>query len=235
MRAQLDYAAVAQPVASSNRAAENAIDAIDALLPQTQCTQCGYAGCRPYAEAIAQRQADINRCPPGGDAGIAKLAALLHVPPRPLEPSCGAHQPLRLAVIDEAHCIGCTLCIQACPVDAIVGANKRMHTVLADRCTGCDLCTAPCPVDCIAMVPAGFDWTQEHANAARQHHRARQRRLRQHHAETLPLAARTLANKAQLTSAAAASAQEKQRKIAQMLARARARRQADGISARSRA
>jgi len=211
------------------------VDAIDAVLPQTQCTQCGYAGCRPYAQAIAQQQAKINRCPPGGDAGIAKLAALLHVAPLPLDTSCGEHQPLRLAVIDEDHCIGCTLCIQACPVDAIVGANKLMHTVLADRCTGCDLCVAPCPVDCITMVAAGFDWTEAHANAARGHHQARQRRLRQHYAETSPLAARTLVNKAPLTMAAATSAQAKQQKIAQLLARARARRQADGVPMQHRA
>jgi len=200
---------------------------IDALLPQTQCTQCGYDGCLPYARAIASGDAPINRCPPGGDAGIAALAELLGQPVIALDASCGEPGPLTVAVIDERHCIGCTLCIQACPVDAIVGANKLMHTVLADRCTGCELCTAPCPVDCITLVPAGFDWTVEHANAARQHHRARQRRLRQHHAEPLPLAARTLANKAQLTSAATASAQDRQRKIAQALAQARARRQAN--------
>jgi len=200
------------------------VDAIDAVLPQTQCTQCGYDGCRPYAQALAHGEAAINRCPPGGAPGIRKLAALLGRTELPLDPACGAHQPLRLAVIDEAHCIGCTLCIQACPVDAIVGANKRMHAVLADRCTGCDLCTAPCPVDCIAMVPAGFDWTRQHADAARAHYQARERRLRQQHAEASPLAARTLANKAPLTTSAKASAQDRQRKIAQMLARARERR-----------
>jgi len=200
----------------------NDVDAIDALLPQTQCTQCGYAGCRPYAQAIAQRQAAINRCPPGGADGIRKLAEHLHADVLPLDESCGQHLPLRLAVIAEEHCIGCTLCIQACPVDAIVGANKQMHTVLADRCTGCDLCTAPCPVDCITLVPAPFAWTTAHANAARQHHQQRLRRLNATHAETLPLAARTLANKAQVASVA--DPQTRQHKIADALARARARR-----------
>jgi len=209
------------------------VDAIDAVLPQTQCTQCGYAGCRPYAQALAQREAPINRCPPGGVPGIRKLAGVLGVPEITLDTSCGQHQPLRLAVIDEAHCIGCTLCIQACPVDAIVGANKLMHTVMADRCTGCDLCTAPCPVDCIALVHADFEWTETHANAARRHHQARQRRLRQHHAETLPLAARTLANKAPLTASARASTQDRQEKIAQALARARARRQTQAAHAQN--
>jgi electron transport complex protein RnfB len=127
-------------------------DAVDAFLPQTQCRQCGYAGCRPYAEAIAAGRADINRCPPGGDAVIKDLAALLAVRPKTLDPACGTHQPPAVAVIDEQLCIGCTLCIQACPIDAIVGAPKLMHTVIAAECSGCELCLKPCPVDCIAMV-----------------------------------------------------------------------------------
>jgi electron transport complex protein RnfB len=125
---------------------------IDALLPQTQCTRCGYPTCRAYAEAIATREADINRCPPGGFEGIVALATLLGVAPKPLDPSTGAEGPPLLAVIDESICIGCMKCIQACPVDAIVGAAKRMHTVIATECTGCELCVPPCPVDCIALV-----------------------------------------------------------------------------------
>lgn len=124
-------------------------DAIDALLPQTQCTKCGYQGCRPYAEAIARGEADINRCPPGGKAGIEALAALLGRPVKPLDPDCGSEQPPQVVWIDENVCIGCTRCIQACPVDAIVGATKRMHTVIESECTGCELCIPPCPVDCI--------------------------------------------------------------------------------------
>jgi len=133
------------------------VDQIDALLPQTQCGQCGYAGCRPYAEAIAAGEADINQCPPGGESGIQALAELLGVDPRPLNAEHGEHREQRVAVIDEQTCIGCTLCIQACPVDAILGAAKQMHTVIARECTGCDLCVAPCPVDCITMVPVGQD------------------------------------------------------------------------------
>lgn len=128
------------------------VERIDALLPQTQCQQCGYAGCRPYAEAIDSGVAAINRCPPGGDEVIAELAALLQCPPLPLDTSCGVTKPPAVAFIDEAWCIGCTLCIQACPVDAIAGAAKRMHTVIADECTGCELCLPPCPVDCIRMI-----------------------------------------------------------------------------------
>lgn len=124
---------------------------IDAALPQTQCTKCGYDGCKPYANAIASGEADINQCPPGGDEGIHKLAHLLNRPWKPLNPQNGIEKPLALAFIDEAVCIGCTLCIKACPVDAIIGAAKQMHTVLAAHCTGCDLCVAPCPVDCITM------------------------------------------------------------------------------------
>ena len=127
--------------------------AIDRLLPQTQCTKCGYPSCGRYAEAIAGGEAEINQCPPGGQAGIRKLAALLDREPKALNPVNGSEQARRVAKIDEARCIGCTLCIQACPVDAIVGAAKQMHTVVAQECTGCDLCVVPCPVDCIEMVP----------------------------------------------------------------------------------
>jgi len=153
---------------------------IDALLPQTQCTKCGYPGCRPYAQAIATGQAEINQCPPGGEAGIRKLSSLLGRPYIPLNPANGIEMPRRVALIDEASCIGCTLCIQACPVDAIVGGAKHMHTVIADRCTGCDLCLPPCPVDCIAMIAVtGTDavWTETLANAARERHERKQRRL----------------------------------------------------------
>ena len=127
---------------------------IDALLPQTQCTRCGYDGCRPYAEAIALGEAGIDRCPPGGDETIDRLAALLDRDALPLSPDVGPALPPHVAVIDEPRCIGCTKCIQACPVDAIVGASKSMHTVVASWCTGCELCIPPCPVDCIVMRPA---------------------------------------------------------------------------------
>jgi Na+-translocating ferredoxin:NAD+ oxidoreductase subunit B len=134
-------------------------DQIDQLLPQTQCTKCGYQGCRPYAEAIAADAADINQCPPGGDAGIRALAQLLGRAPKPLNPENGVAAPRLVAFIREDECIGCTKCIQACPVDAILGAPKLMHTVIVDLCTGCDLCIPPCPVDCIDMV-APPDYTQ---------------------------------------------------------------------------
>ncbi|WP_372523039.1 RnfABCDGE type electron transport complex subunit B [Sulfuricaulis sp.] len=129
------------------------VDQIDAWLPQTQCTQCGYPRCRAYAEAVAHGEAGINQCPPGGDVTIAALAKLLNTSPEPLDPRFGIHKPRARAVIDEAVCIGCRKCIDACPVDAIVGARKLMHTVIASECTGCELCLPPCPVDCIAMVP----------------------------------------------------------------------------------
>lgn len=130
-------------------------DRIDALLPQTQCTRCGYPACRAYADAIAAGAVPINQCPPGGQAGIDRLAALLARASLPLNPANGAEKPREVALIDEAACIGCTKCIEACPVDAILGASKLMHTVIADECSGCELCIAPCPVDCITMVPAG--------------------------------------------------------------------------------
>jgi electron transport complex protein RnfB len=128
------------------------VEKIDAILPQTQCGQCGFPGCRPYAKAIAKGEADINCCPPGGEEGIKKLADLLGREFKPLSAEHGVEKPRSTAVIDENICIGCTLCMQACPVDAIVGAAKQMHTVVASQCTGCELCLEPCPVDCIAMV-----------------------------------------------------------------------------------
>ncbi|HKT71384.1 MAG TPA: RnfABCDGE type electron transport complex subunit B [Steroidobacteraceae bacterium] len=127
-------------------------DEIDALLPQTQCTRCGYEGCRPYAQAIAHDEARINQCPPGGAATIEALAARLGKPVLPLNPANGVEGPIRVAVIDESLCIGCAKCLPPCPVDAIVGAKRQMHTVVAELCTGCELCVAPCPVDCISMV-----------------------------------------------------------------------------------
>ncbi|MGE0558632.1 MAG: RnfABCDGE type electron transport complex subunit B [Burkholderiales bacterium] len=130
-------------------------DAVDALLPQTQCGLCGHHGCRPYAEAIAGGTAAINRCPPGGDELIAEIATLLGIAALPLDTACGTTMPPAAAFINEAACIGCALCITACPVDAIVGARRRMHTVIAAECTGCALCLPPCPVDCITLEPTG--------------------------------------------------------------------------------
>jgi len=128
------------------------VDQIEAILPQTQCGLCNYPGCRPYAQAIANGEAGINQCPPGGETGIRALADLLGVEALALNPENGVEKPKALAVIDETTCIGCTLCIQACPVDAILGASKFMHTVIESECTGCELCLPPCPVDCIEMV-----------------------------------------------------------------------------------
>lgn len=129
------------------------VDKIDAILPQTQCGQCTYPGCRPYAEAISKGEADINQCPPGGEAVINELADLLGVDPKPLNEEHGEHSEKTVVYIDEQVCIGCTLCIQACPVDAIVGAAKLMHTIIESECTGCDLCIPVCPVDCIYVKP----------------------------------------------------------------------------------
>src|SRR5687768_11320108 len=153
---------------------------IDALLPQTQCTQCGFAGCRPYAEAIVAGAADIDQCPPGGDAGAARLAGLLGRAAKPLNPAHGAYRAPQVAVIDESTCIGCTKCIQACPVDAIVGASKLMHTVIAEWCTGCELCIPPCPVDCIALAAVA---ELPAADLSRGRHEARAARLAREAAE----------------------------------------------------
>lgn len=151
---------------------------IDALLPQTQCRKCGYQGCKPYAEAISQGQADINQCPPGGKQGIQQLAALLGVATKPLDPAYGIERPRLVAVINETECIGCTKCMPPCPTDAILGASKHMHTVIAELCTGCELCVAPCPVSCISMeISALPPWNQEYAEQARRRFHAKNRRL----------------------------------------------------------
>jgi electron transport complex protein RnfB len=153
---------------------------IDALLPQTQCTRCGFDGCRPYANAIASGEADIDQCPPGGDAGVAKLARLMARAAKPLAPAFGPAMAPQVAVIEEAACIGCTKCIQACPVDAIVGAAQRMHTVIASWCTGCELCIPPCPVDCIVLEPAA---AFPDADLSRNRHDERDARLARDAAE----------------------------------------------------
>jgi len=196
-------------------ASKSLADLIEDILPQTQCTKCGYPACRPYAQAIASGAAEINQCPPGGAEGVRRLAQLLGKPAMPINPANGPERPRPVAVIDEALCIGCTLCIQACPVDAIIGAAKQMHTVLADQCTGCDLCVAPCPVDCIAMVDVtgirtGWDaWSQEQADAARTHHDFRTGRLRREKAENdARLAAKADAKLKSVESEVTVTAQE---------------------------
>ncbi len=159
------------------------IEQINNALPQTQCTRCGYPDCQRYAEAIAQGVADINQCPPGGTEGVERLAALTGKPALPLNPENGLEGPRTIAIIDEAWCIGCTLCIAACPTDAIVGANKRMHTVVEPYCTGCELCIPACPVDCISLEPVDINlsgwasWPQALADLARQRYDARTARL----------------------------------------------------------
>lgn len=158
-------------------------DRILDALPQTQCTRCGYPDCKAYAQAIALEQAPINQCPPGGAEGVAVLARLTGKPVQPLNLEHGLEGPMTVAVIDEAWCIGCTLCIKACPTDAILGSNKVMHTVIESACTGCDLCLPVCPVDCIEMVPISGDktgwaaWSAELASQARVRYESRQIRL----------------------------------------------------------
>jgi Na+-translocating ferredoxin:NAD+ oxidoreductase subunit B len=211
-------------------------DRIDAALPQTQCTRCGYPDCRGYADAIAAGEAGIARCPPGGAEGIVRLAALTGAPVVPLDTTCGSEGPRGLAVIDEAWCIGCTLCIEACPVDCIVGAPKRMHTVIDAQCTGCELCVPACPVDCIAMLPVTGErtgwaaWSAAQADDARRRyaHRAQRReRDRIEHDERLAAKAQHklahLAEESRLTDPAALDA--KRAAIEAALARARARRE----------
>lgn len=211
-------------------------DQIDALLPQTQCTRCGYPDCRTYAEAIAAGQTEINRCPPGGAEGVVRLAAVTGRAALPLDISCGVEGPLTVAVIDEHWCIGCTLCIKACPVDCIVGTHKRMHTVIESQCTGCELCLPACPVDCISLevtTPGrtGWQvWSDTQAQEARTRYLDRnERRSRSglQHAEQLEAkAAHKLAHLEALTKQAEVPGElERKRQIIEAaLAKARAQR-----------
>ena len=214
-------------------------DRLDALLPQTQCTRCGYPDCRRYAEAIAEGAAAINRCPPGGADGIALLAAATGQPQLQQDPACGIEGPRLLAVIDEAWCIGCTLCIKACPVDCILGASKTMHTVIDDQCTGCELCVPVCPVDCISLLPvtgerSGWQaWSPAQAEDARlRYHTTQQRRERDQREHDDRLAAKAAAKLADLPAHShhtdPAVLDRKRSVIEAALARARARRDGDG-------
>ncbi len=206
------------------------VQQIDDLLPQTQCTQCGFEGCLPYAKALANDQADLNRCPPGGQATIEALSALLHKPAKPLDPECGTAVERHIAQINPQHCIGCTLCIKACPVDAIIGSSKRRHAVIAALCTGCELCIAPCPVDCIDMVliPEHAHWTQNQAHEARQRMHDRQGRLlRQKQEQHDRLEAKAIHKLDELNQQTSQDTELKRSVVQAALARARARRQAE--------
>lgn len=171
----------------SHKTSFSLADRLDAWLPQTQCTQCGYPRCRAYAEALARGEADINQCPPGGEITIQALASLLHIAVKPLDKRFSSPAPRTRAEIVENLCIGCRKCIDACPVDAIVGAYKQMHTVLSDECTGCELCLPPCPVDCIVLVPLNdahhpdpwMEYTHSEANRWRTRTERRLLRLQQ--------------------------------------------------------
>ena len=212
---------------------------LHAALPQTQCTRCGYPDCAGYAQALAAGEAPINQCPPGGAEGIARLAALTGQPAIPLNPANGVEGPLTVAVIDEAWCIGCTLCMKVCPTDAILGSNKRMHTVIERYCTGCDLCVPVCPVDCISMENVSGErtgwqaWSQAQADEALQRYQFRQQRLaREAQEQAARLEQKAQAKLADLAShthgAEGAEAQRKRAVIEAALARARARRDQSG-------
>ena len=208
---------------------------LHAALPQTQCTRCGYPDCESYAEAMASGEAAINQCPPGGEEGIARLAALTGRPAIPLNPAIGVEGPRKIAVIDESWCIGCTLCLKACPTDAILGVNKHMHTVIEPYCTGCELCVPVCPVDCIALENVTGDrtgwqaWSGEQAELALDRYEARKQRLKREeidHQERLERKAEAkLADlEAHTHGAEGAEADRKRAVIEAALARARARR-----------
>jgi electron transport complex protein RnfB len=215
---------------------------LDALLPQTQCTRCGYPDCAHYAQAMADGLADINQCPPGGQEGVERLAQRLGRPVIALNPEHGEEAPRTLAVIDEAWCIGCTLCIKACPVDCIVGASKQMHTVIESQCTGCELCVPACPVDCISLVPAdaatpaptGWQaWSTEQAHDAKERYDLTQSRRRQaeadHEAKLADKAAYKLAHLADMSRISDPDALDRKRQIVEAaMARARARKNQPG-------
>lgn len=216
-----------------------AVERINAALPQTQCTRCGYPDCRSYAQAMAIDGAPINQCPPGGAGGIERLAALTGRPVIPLNPDHGVEGPRRLAVIDENWCIGCTLCIKACPVDCIVGASKVMHTVIEDQCTGCELCIPACPVDCISLreVTPGATgwqaWSAPQADAARARYEFRTERLardkREQEARLAAKAAAKLDDLAAHSEITDGEALQRKRAVVEAaLARARAQRPSEG-------
>jgi electron transport complex protein RnfB len=208
---------------------------IDAALPQTQCQRCGYPDCAQYAQAIADGAADINQCPPGGAEGVRRLAALTGRPALPLSPTHGIEGPVTVAVIDEDWCIGCTLCIKVCPTDAIVGANKRMHTVIESCCTGCELCIPVCPVDCISLDNVSGDrtgwagWSAQQAAQGKARYEARQLRLAREKTEhDARLEAKAEAKLADIAAASKltepAELDRKRAVIEAALARARAQR-----------
>jgi len=166
------------------------VEQIEALLPQTQCQKCGYKGCKPYAQAISEQKADINQCPPGGQQGILALSQLLGVAEKTLNNKFGMEKQREVAVIIEKDCIGCTKCLPPCPVDAIIGASKQMHTVISSICTGCELCIAPCPVDCIVMVPVDnnsdlIEWNKEKADAAKSRYLHKMQRMEKEKVEKI--------------------------------------------------